>query len=108
MIRDGKILLNRCPNPEGGSFLVAPGGGTEENESLPETANTVDPTTTGSATPGWIHRERPVAASTAHKLAAHSSTTVAPFGLVMAGPTPRRYQRGSSVFSPASGRLAAC
>ena len=38
VVRDGRTLLRRSPNPDGGSYLAAPGGGAEKNESLPETA----------------------------------------------------------------------
>ena len=38
VVREGKILLTRCRNPEGGTFFVAPGGGAEANEALPDTA----------------------------------------------------------------------
>jgi 8-oxo-dGTP diphosphatase len=38
VVRDEKILLVRYLSPAGENYFVAPGGGAEENESLPDTA----------------------------------------------------------------------
>ncbi len=37
IIHDGKILLNRCPDGRGGSFLLGPGGGANHGEDLVDT-----------------------------------------------------------------------